>query len=194
VIDADGTDEHELDAADRHGYHISDLAWSPDGSLIAFERVAGSPVLGNPGPTGPPAAGLYVIAPDGTGLRRISERDDCCVQALRGGIRMAGGGSVKWSPDGGRIARIGRVEDGASAIIVVNADGSGERILASAYAFDWSPDGSQLVLAAGTRAFDDRSVPDKVLSTTNWTSIGVVEADGSDLTWLGAGEFPDWSP
>jgi hypothetical protein len=79
-------------------------------------------------------------------------------------------------------------------IIVVDADGSDERILASAYAFDWSPDGSQVVLAAGSPSFDGESGSGGVISTTNWSSIGVVDADGTDLTWLGAGEFPDWSP
>jgi dipeptidyl aminopeptidase/acylaminoacyl peptidase len=194
VIDADGTDERELEAAERHGYHIGDLAWSPDGSRIAFERVPGPMVLGNPGPTGPPAGGLYVIAPDGSGLRRIGARDSCCPKIPRGGVRMAGDGTVRWSPDGERIARIGRAEGGGSVIIVVDADGSDERILASAYAFDWSPDGSQVVLAAGSPSFDGESGSGGVISTTNWSSIGVVDADGTDLTWLGAGEFPDWSP
>jgi hypothetical protein len=38
-------------------------------------------------------------------------------------------------------------------------------------------------------------VPDKgVIETDEWTTIGIVDADGTDLRWIGPGEFPAWSP
>ena len=75
--------------------------WSPDGSRIAFSR--GAP------------ADIYSIAADGTGERQLtsSHLDDA---------------DPAWSPDGTQIAFLRLFQD--DQVIVMNADGSGERAVA----------------------------------------------------------------
>jgi hypothetical protein len=52
----DGSERHRLTS----GYRDEDASWSPDGKLLIFTRRAGD------------LSGVYVIAPDGTNLRRLS--------------------------------------------------------------------------------------------------------------------------
>jgi Tol biopolymer transport system component len=94
---------------------------------------------------------VYVVDADGTKLLRISTAP---------GADGSEGGAV-WSPDGKRIAyvRTGNVheEEGAQPeVIVVNADGSGQKSLGS-WGFvggpgsepQWSPDGTRVAFAGG---------------------------------------------
>ena len=128
--------------------------WSPDGRRIAFV-----------------ANGLYTVAPNGMGLRRIR--------------REGTGGRASWSPDGRRIAfdcftrrfesctvgpdgsrlrglsRNGRhpnwssrnlvattLEEPSNGVLVVTPDGRLVRHLKGALSLPgWSPDGSRLVIA-----------------------------------------------
>jgi dipeptidyl aminopeptidase/acylaminoacyl peptidase len=184
---ADGTGELEIEAATEDGYHISGIDWAPDGSVIAFDRGTDSRT------PGPSLSGVWVIAPDGTGLRRVTPQPPPV--AANGGccVHLAMGAPLRWSPDGTRIAHIEGVDGDGSVVVVSNVDGSGERAVASGYTFDWSPDGSQLLVADGAAGF--MGVPDKgVIETDEWTTIGIVDADGTDLRWIGPGEFPAWSP
>jgi TolB protein len=75
---------------------------------------------------------LYVVGPDGTGLRAVP------------GVAVQGG--VSWSPDGTRAAYV----DGA-ALKLMNADGSGATVLAESpdgYAdVAWSPDGLRVAFS-----------------------------------------------
>jgi len=92
-------------------------SWSPDGSHIVFTKAAG---------------GIYVVAADGTGLRR-----------LRGVPRSADAGDSSWSPDGTRIAFAIR-QRGAIDLYVIGLDGKGLRRLTTTqyrnYYPSWSPD------------------------------------------------------
>lgn len=187
VIEADGTDATVLEAADRRGYHITALAWSPDGSHIAFERRTDGESVG------PSFEGLWLIAADGTMLRRLGPEPPPLRRGAGCCVLMAGGGTVKWSPDGRRIGRIAHDQERGSVIVVIEADGAEEHVLAPADTFDWSPDGSRIVLADGPRRIDDASVGE-VTSTEDWSSITIVDVNGSDARSLGPGEFPDWSP
>jgi Tol biopolymer transport system component len=93
----------------------------------------------------------------------------------------------RWSPDGTKIAvglAVGNRYSGyASVIYIVNADGSGKRLLAddpnrSEGAPAWSPDGSMLAYVTG--------------DTTG--EIWVIDSDGRNKRRLTEGADPTWSP
>jgi Tol biopolymer transport system component len=114
VANADGTGRRVVldDELSAPG-HMRSLTWAPDGEWLAF-TTDGS---------------LYVVRPDGTGLRRV----------VSGGFVTAP--PVQWSPDGSRIAylrmgttcvsRTGEDEDLTceAALSIVNVDGGDERII-----------------------------------------------------------------
>ena len=102
-------------------------AWSPDGTMLAFSRRSGADT------------GIWRINVDGSGLTRLTDRDDR---------------DPAWSPDGGSIAftrwALGFGEVGSSPgqdIYVMNPDGTGQlRLTGRHNASDpsWSPDGSEI--------------------------------------------------
>lgn len=108
------------------GAMVTAPRWSPDGLLIAFV-VEGGAVR----------PGIYVVRPDGTGLRRV-----------------APGGRPQWSPDGSRIAFF----HGFDAA-VVNADGTDLQPLPVCRcdlrgpgfwpSFGWSSDGTRIAYVGG---------------------------------------------
>ena len=94
-------------------------AWSPSGRSIAF--VGGIPFL---------RQSVYVVAPDGTRLRRLASGRSI--------------GAVAWSPTGRRLAYARGDEGGRTSIWVMRSDGSHRRRLvrvggrAVVYALAWS--------------------------------------------------------
>ena len=140
----------------------SEPAWSADGRRLAYRH----------------EGAIHTIDADGSNATRLTTP---FVVDIR----------PSWSPDGSKIA-YSRVEFGGTFLIVMNADGSGERPIFVGFKVEarspvWSPDGDQIAF--------ERS-PD----------IGIVNADGSgELTIIpfvpGAGavrnhtlHLPDWSP
>ena len=133
---------------------------------------------------------LYLINADGTGLRRLTQKNTA----------LGYDPVAVWSPDGRKLVFVKRPErSGAPCrptgrcheeIYVVNADGTGLRRLTRNAVFDgkpvWSPDGRSI---AFTRDRDRQTV-----------SIYVMNADGSDqrrLTLLpprAGGDGLTWSP
>ena len=115
VVNADGTERGVLldDEFSAPG-HVRALTWSPDGGWLAFTT----------------DDGLYLVRPDGTGLRRVVS-----------GNFAAGAPAVQWSPDGSRIAylrmgapcvsRTGEDEDFTceAALSILNVDGGGEQVI-----------------------------------------------------------------
>lgn len=64
--------------------------------------------------------------------------------------------SVKWSPDGSRIAFVATVAFDQAEVVVMDADGTDPRIVSPNYAYvlgdvDWSPDGQRLAYIMATR-------------------------------------------
>ncbi len=132
----------------RRGPQGGAPAWSPDGSLIAF---AGGAVDAE--------RGVYVMRPDGSGVRRVSTAEGS-------GDAFA----ATWSPDGRRLAFA--AGDGRTSVWVVRVDGSDERrvdqglFLGSA---SWSPDGTRLAWLHASVAIDGLD------------ELDVADADGSNI-------------
>jgi Tol biopolymer transport system component len=128
VMDADGTNVREIPGTHQTA-DFNPADWSPDGSSILYTSYdEGLPILA----TLPVTGGRTHVLNPGSGWPEV-------------------GGA--WSPDGSLIAftRGTGIRDGVLVfeVWVMNADGSGERRLASlptssAEAPAWSPDGSQV--------------------------------------------------
>lgn len=128
-------------------------AWSPSGTEIAFSRYL---------PSGD--AAIYIIHPDGTGLRPVT--------GLAGAVDQA----PNWAPDGDSIL-FTRFGSGAG-IYEVGADGTGQELVmqpsSGALMAVYSPNGRRIAYTSGGALFVTRALRD-------------------DLQ-LGAGDKPDWQP
>jgi Tol biopolymer transport system component len=142
--------------------------WSPDGTKVAFTVIEG-----------PERLDIGVANSDGTGSKLLTRN---------------GGGEPAWSPDGKEIAFVSSIQSenfpqAVETVYVMNADGTGSRVLTDTPAVGmtpvWSPDGSKIAFA-GARVPEEPS------------HIYVVNLDGTGLTRLTAesvgGNSAAWSP
>lgn len=138
--------------------------WSPDGRQIAFASDRAHE---------PETYEVYVVRPDGTGLRRLTSD---------------GGRSPAWSPDGSRIAFVRR-----NRLYLMDADGGSVRPVSAVEDLDvasptWSPDGSRLAFSAMEKGRAWRS----------W--IGVLDLESAEVRRLtdedseDSFSSPDWGP
>jgi TolB protein len=133
TVRPDGGAPFQLTRCDGGCGHIASMAWSPDGSVIAFSRFKDkfdrkSPEIGP----------IYLIGSDGSALRRLTACDGS----------GCSDDSPAWSPDGSRIAFVRR--GAGHGIYVVDVAG-GRETLVDAGRFNrpvWSPDGSELAYDA----------------------------------------------
>ena len=111
---------------------------SAAGGAKARERAGTIAFWGSTGFSSPNS--LYVIHPDGSGLRRLTRP---CV------ADSAGCSNYAWSPDRRLIAYV----DGVYSLYLVRADGKGRRLLLSGWrlstrSLSWSPDGKTIAIAS----------------------------------------------
>jgi eukaryotic-like serine/threonine-protein kinase len=203
-------------------------AISPDGKYVAYVNEEGGKhslwmrqvATGSDlqvAPPGNPFAGL-IFSPDGNYIyytRR--EREDERLYSILYRMPALGGEPAKLifdvdtrvtiSPDGGQLAFVrGYPTDNLEAVVVANADGSGERRLAvaqrpAAFALTgpaWSPDGKTLA-AVGQETeggkesiilVDAASGEQRPMGTRHWVAIGGLAwlPDGSGLVMAAAEE------
>ncbi len=142
VMKADGTGVRVL--IEQEFGHVNDLAWSPDGSRLAFHALYGGGIwiVGLDGsgltevsqggaaprwsPTGrqlafQSAGGIWVINSDGSGLRQVAPV----------------GGKPVWSPDGSRIA----YERSPGTLETVRWNGSDVQTIGVAESGPWTESG-----------------------------------------------------
>jgi len=170
VMKADGSGVKML--TDSKGVS-GDAAWSPNGSLIAFDADRGN----RKG-----LSSIYVMPANGGKPRRITEPGPPLSDY-----------KPRFSPDGTRLiftrAR-GTADHAPAALFTVRLDGSGLHRLTS-YALrvddsDWSPDGKQIVVDAypNPDAYGDIYVVDATGgSPVNLTRNPVGQAGSADPAW-----------
>src|SRR4051794_2654928 len=114
LMNADGSGAHRLTA---WGHNTSmDVEWSPDGSMLAFETDWRS----GAGPE------LYVVRPDGTGLRNLTDNPSLTPKTLEASSDPA------WAPDGSRILMIqAQIIDDAFGLDLysIRPDGTGRTLV-----------------------------------------------------------------
>lgn len=203
VVGADGRGERTLAKAKDLVWPVAweslaDSAWSPSGTHVAYAHNMGSVNAG--------VRGDLRVA-------RIDGSDNVVLLSLPGHIE-----SVRWSPDGRRLAFVLRIPNPAVItatwtdlgdrwdIYVVNVDGSELRPVAPVHArsagryegLDFSPDGSKLVFTsdqAGISAIytvdvEEFSLPTRLSPTDMWGDDPRWSPDGRRVAFLGGPLLP----
>jgi Tol biopolymer transport system component len=140
----------------------TDVPWafSPDGKHLLFVRRSADDAS---------EGDLYVVATDGTGLRKLNPRGVVVSEAF--------GSPASWSPDGGQIAFGGleasQAQARQSAVYVIPLSGGSAKAIAEGTwitSAKWSPDGRVILFDAGVLAGNH--------------GLTTVEPDGSSRTLL----------
>lgn len=138
-----------------------------------------------PNPPSGDRYGLYVVAPDGTGLRSVARPDGFARAAY-----------PSWSPDGRRIAFTAFDASGRDPLIrIVPAEGGPTIAVAAGIAPSWSRDGKRLAYVASGKA---DFATDWERTGRNDERIEAVRLDGPEAgrveVLASSGLWPRWAP
>lgn len=172
VIAAAGEHPVAITSGARNDTHP---VWSRDHRKIAFIRQTapvGAPLSWPKGD-----AAIWVMNADGSGAHSVSH-----------GVTLAGWGGPTWSPDGSKIAFVGRSPGGTALnIYVIDANGGGLTDLtksaddASSDYPRWSPDGSKIIF--------------RHIVPSGWPATWTMNPDGSGQKWrFRGGTMYAWNP
>jgi Tol biopolymer transport system component len=130
--------------------------WSPDGRRIAFVKVG--------------VKGLWLVNPDGSDERPLTETWDV---------------DPAWSPDGSKLAVARFLGIRGWNVTVIDADGTGARILARGHKPTWSADGQRIAYARHNR--EELRVIGADGTGDRALTINAVRGSPRDFS-------PEWSP
>jgi Tol biopolymer transport system component len=158
--------------------------WSPDGSLLAFTRSWYDTQ------TNSSVSAIYLVRPDGSGLRKLSDRAS----------------DPAWSPDGRRIAfATDRDENGqlsygdrvvsANELYVMDADGRNLKRLTRTTDLNetspsWSPDGGKIAYQRG-KVIGNAQGTILLAMNVDGNCVSPIAADPKLFTWYAR---PAWRP
>lgn len=172
VMNADGSNSHEVVAMPPFAGDVGGVAWSPDGKQLlygVFNTGTGLPKLGR---------AFFVVNTDGSGATQLTKWDS------------GSDGSPDWSKSGEIVFRVApNEESGVGNFFTVKPDGTGLTQVTRlkntvvSHKVSFSPDGGWIVFGA---------------SPSGVSRIEVSKIDGPDARVLVGGSHdssaPDWSP
>ncbi|HEV3165068.1 MAG TPA: hypothetical protein VGZ22_13670 [Isosphaeraceae bacterium] len=150
-----------------------------DGKVVLANGVRGAPE-----PSRGELAGLFVVKPDGSGLRLVAGPD--------GFTRAA---QPAWSPDGRWIAFVAFDATGRDPLIrIVEAKGGSTTAVAAGISPTWSHDGQRLAYVASGRAdfATDWSNPGR--NEERIEAVRLAGPGAGEIEVLARGLWPRWSP